>query len=276
VRLQGDQARSGRALLPLTQDTGWFFDTELLVLAERAGLRIHEVPVDWIDDLDSRVDIVATALADLRGMVRLGLGFARGTIQVPQLRVPRWRARRGGARSRRLEVSEPAAADRQVRGHRGRQHDRVPGCFTCCCAAVMPAQAANAISLLVTAVANTAANRRLTFGISGGSNAARHQFKGLIAFGIGLALTAGALAVLMRARPIPAAAPRSRSCSPRTWWPPSSGSRCTAPGSSGSAQARAARLPRRTTARSSRCPARSSRSDNRPANSHDTQRERTS
>src|ERR1700678_595032 len=75
-----------RALLPLTRDTGWFFDTELLVLAERAGLRIHEIPVDWIDDLDSRVDIVATALADLRGMVRLGSGFARGTITVPQLR----------------------------------------------------------------------------------------------------------------------------------------------------------------------------------------------
>ena len=67
--IRRDQAR---ALLPLTSDTGWFFDTELLVLAERAGLRIHEVPVDWIDDLDSRVDIIATALADLRGMARLG------------------------------------------------------------------------------------------------------------------------------------------------------------------------------------------------------------
>jgi glycosyltransferase involved in cell wall biosynthesis len=75
-----------QVLLPLTQDTGWFFDTELLVLAERAGLRIHEVPVDWIDDLDSRVDIVATALADLRGMARLGSGLARGTIRVPRLR----------------------------------------------------------------------------------------------------------------------------------------------------------------------------------------------
>ena len=49
---------SARELLPLVEDTGWFFDTELLVLAERAGLRIHEVPVDWVDDPDSRVDVV--------------------------------------------------------------------------------------------------------------------------------------------------------------------------------------------------------------------------
>src|SRR5487761_1696204 len=75
-----------RVLLPLTEDTGWFFDTELLVLAERAGLRIHEVPVDWTDDSDSRVDIVDTALRDLRGMARVGLGLARGAIRVPALR----------------------------------------------------------------------------------------------------------------------------------------------------------------------------------------------
>ena len=93
--IRRDQAR---ALLPLTQDTGWFFDTELLVLAERAGLRIHEIPVDWIDDLDSRVDVVATALADLRGMVRLGSGFARGTIRVPQLRGSAPAGPKGGAR----------------------------------------------------------------------------------------------------------------------------------------------------------------------------------
>jgi glycosyl transferase family 2 len=52
------RADAARVLLPLTTDTGWFFDTELLVLAERAGLRIHEVPVDWIDDPDSRVKII--------------------------------------------------------------------------------------------------------------------------------------------------------------------------------------------------------------------------
>src|SRR5579859_1526046 len=81
--IRRDQAR---ALLPLTEDTGWFFDTELLVLAERAGLRIHEVPVDWTDDPDSRVDIIATALADLRGIARVGYGLARGNIKVPLLR----------------------------------------------------------------------------------------------------------------------------------------------------------------------------------------------
>ena len=67
----------------------------------------------------------------------------------------------------------------------------------------MAAQAANALSLLATAVANTAANRRVTFGIRGRKHAARHQVRGLIAFGIGLAVTSGALAALhaVSARP---------------------------------------------------------------------------
>ena len=60
-----------RALLPMVEDETWFFDTELLVLAERHALRIHEVPVDWTDDPDSRVDIRQTAVDDLRGVWRL-------------------------------------------------------------------------------------------------------------------------------------------------------------------------------------------------------------
>jgi glycosyltransferase involved in cell wall biosynthesis len=60
-----------RALLPVVEDQAWFFDTELLLAAQRAGLRIHEVPVDWVEDTDSRVDVVRTALDDLRGMARV-------------------------------------------------------------------------------------------------------------------------------------------------------------------------------------------------------------
>jgi len=182
-----------RALLPLTQDTGWFFDTELLVLAERAGLRIHEIPVDWIDDLDSRVDIIATALADLRGMTRLGVGFARGSIQVPQLRGPALEAPGTGARHAASHDLPLQIARFAVIGVASTIAYVV---LFLLLRGIMSAQPANVISLLVTAVANTAANRRLKFGISGRLNAARHQFKGLITFGIGLALTSGALAAL--------------------------------------------------------------------------------
>ena len=65
------RADVARLLLPEVRDQAWFFDTELLVLAERAGLRVHEVPADWVDDPDSRVAIGSTALADLRGVWRL-------------------------------------------------------------------------------------------------------------------------------------------------------------------------------------------------------------
>jgi len=59
------------ALLPQIEDQNWFFDTELLVLAERHGMRIHEIPVHWVEDPDSRVKIIHTALEDLRGIHRL-------------------------------------------------------------------------------------------------------------------------------------------------------------------------------------------------------------
>ena len=62
---------AAQKLLPLVVDNEWFFDTELLVTAERMGLRIGEVPVDWVDDPDSRVNIVSTAADDLRGVWRL-------------------------------------------------------------------------------------------------------------------------------------------------------------------------------------------------------------
>ena len=191
--IRRDQAQ---VLLPLTEDTGWFFDTELLVLGERAGLRIHEVPVDWIDDTDSRVDVVATALADLRGIARLGGGLMRGTIKVPALREASIRARTPGARR---ELGWQIAGFSVI----GVTSTLAYIVLYLLLRNVMPALAANALSLLVTAVANTAANRRLTFGISGRSHAARHQLKGLLTFVAGLALTSGALAGLHAATASP-------------------------------------------------------------------------
>ncbi|MCZ4499570.1 MAG: Sugar translocase [Marmoricola sp.] len=86
-------------LLPLVEDQEWFFDTELLTLAERAGLRIHEVPVDWTDDPTSTVDIVRTALADLRGVLRVGVSLARHRLPLARVaqrlgRTPRRRTER--------------------------------------------------------------------------------------------------------------------------------------------------------------------------------------
>ncbi|GIH17125.1 hypothetical protein Raf01_52970 [Rugosimonospora africana] len=81
--IRGDVAQR---LLPLVMDTGWFFDTELLVLAQRSGLRVHEVPVDWVDDPDSRVDVLATAIADLKGIWRLGRALATGALPLARLR----------------------------------------------------------------------------------------------------------------------------------------------------------------------------------------------
>jgi putative flippase GtrA len=178
------RAAPARELLPLVEDRGWFFDTELLILAERAGLRIHEVPVDWTDDPDSRVDIVATACADLRGMARVGLGLARGALEVPQLRQDALPRQRGLAyqvpRFAAIGLASTAAYVILYLALRN---------FT-------GAQAANALSLLLTAIGNTAANRRLTFGVRGPAGAARHQFRGLLAFAAGLVLTSGALSCL--------------------------------------------------------------------------------
>jgi putative flippase GtrA len=186
------RADKARILLPLTHDTGWFFDTELLILAQRAGLRIHEVPVDWVDDADSRVDVLATALGDLRGIIRVGWGLSRGTIQVPVLRSPSLASAapelpRQLVRFVLVGVASTLAYLVLYLGLRG----------------VMPAQPANALSLLITAVGNTAVNRRFTFGIRGTAGTARHQVRGLIAFGAGLLLTSGALAGLhaVSARP---------------------------------------------------------------------------
>jgi putative flippase GtrA len=185
-----------QVLLPLVEDTGWFFDTEMLVLAERAGLRIHEVPVDWVDDPDSTVHIVRTAADDLRGVWRIGKALATGSLPLDRLTRP------FGDDPRDRELADvPRGLARRLVGFCA-----VGGLSTLFYLLLYGvfrqfagAQIANALALLVSAVANTAANRRLTFGVRGRGGAVRHQAQGLVVFAIGLALTSGSLAALAAA-----------------------------------------------------------------------------
>jgi len=192
------RADVAQQILPYTVDNSWFFDTELLVLAERCGLRVHEVPVDWIDDPDSSVDVVRTALADVRGMARLTRDLVYGRIPVPELR----------AALARGPLPASSRADEQTRGGSlfgqlvrfaaiGAASTLAYLLIFLFCRGFMDPQLANFLALLITAVANTGANRRFTFGIQGG-NPVRHHFEGLIVFGIGLLLTSGALALVHR------------------------------------------------------------------------------
>jgi glycosyltransferase involved in cell wall biosynthesis len=82
------RADAARALLPHVEDDAWFFDTELLVLAERAGLRIREVPVDWVDDSDSRVNVWTTARDDLKGVWRVMRHRRHGVVLDPSAARP--------------------------------------------------------------------------------------------------------------------------------------------------------------------------------------------
>jgi glycosyltransferase involved in cell wall biosynthesis/putative flippase GtrA len=179
-------------LLPLVEDNAWFFDTELLVLAERSGLRIHEVPVDWIDDPDSRVHILNTAKADLRGIARLAHAFATGTLPIDELR-----AQLGRAPLEPATPGVPRGLTRQL------VRFAAVGVFSTVAYVILflllsdplGAQGANALTLLGTAIANTALNRRFTFGVVGRQHRTRQQLQGLIVFGLALGLTSGTLAV---------------------------------------------------------------------------------
>jgi len=64
-------SKAARELVPLVQDQKWFFDTELLILAEKKGYRIKDIPVVWIEGPDSTVSIPRTAFDDLKGLLRM-------------------------------------------------------------------------------------------------------------------------------------------------------------------------------------------------------------
>jgi glycosyltransferase involved in cell wall biosynthesis len=160
-----------RGLIDDVHDDGWFFDTELLVLAQRRGLRIHEVPVDWVDDPDSRVDIVRTAWDDLRGVARLAAD---------------------GAIARFLLVGVLSTLAYAV--------------LFLALSGMLGGAGANIAALAITAVGNTAANRWYTFGVRGRRDLGRHHLRGAAVFVLTVGLTTGALAVLHGLDPTPARA----------------------------------------------------------------------
>lgn len=174
-----------KQLLAEVEDNAWFFDTELLLLAERSGLRIHEVPVDWVDDPDSRVDIVRTVLDDLRGMARVARRTlaGQGRVDLPP-RVRQAKLPPGlGWQLASFAVVGTLSTLAYVLLYLGLRQ-------------LMPALLANALALGLTAIANTAANRRFTFGVTGPQDALKHQIEGGLAFLIGLVLSSGAIALL--------------------------------------------------------------------------------
>ncbi len=145
--VRGDVAER---LLPAIEDNAWFFDTELLLLAQHNGLRVHEVPVDWVDDTDSRVDVRRTALDDLAGVVRMARTF--------------WT---GGGRIELGDATRPQLEDDF--GRRLVLFGLIGAVSTCVSLllflmfrAPLGAVVANAIAVTATFVANTWANARFT------------------------------------------------------------------------------------------------------------------
>lgn len=170
-----------RELLPLVEDEAWFFDTELLVLAEHNGLRIHEVPVDWVDDADSRVDVVRTAKSDLQGIWRMAKRLASGSAHADAL------AERPGR-------VQPSFTGQLVRfASIGLLSTALFSLLFYALAGPIGSVPAGIVAMVVCSLANTAANRRLTFALRGRADLVRHHAAALAVNLLPLALTTGTL-----------------------------------------------------------------------------------
>ena len=179
------RADVARALLPEIRDDAWFFDTELLLLAERNGLRIHQVPVDWVDDPDSRVDVRQTAIDDLRGVWRVARAHwgGRGYVDL------------GGA-------ARPTLADdmgRQLVSFSivgDDQHARVADAVRPAPAFVRGRRGRAVVALGATAFGNLWANRRWTFGRRDPHGRLRYYSRSALVLLAGVVLSLAVLAVV--------------------------------------------------------------------------------
>jgi putative flippase GtrA len=178
------RADVARTLLPLVEDDGWFFDTEFLVVAELNGLRIHEVPVDWVDDPDSRVDVVTTARTDLLGVWRMVRHMVTGRISLPP------NVARGGPDVTGLSAQLARFASV------GAVSTLVFASLVAVLAGPLGLLLADVVALALCSVANTAANRRLTFSLQGRAGRTRHYVRALVVAALPFAVTLFGLAAL--------------------------------------------------------------------------------
>jgi putative flippase GtrA len=171
-------------ILPLVEDNGWFFDTELLVLAEHNGLRIHEIPVDWVDDPDSRVRLMSTAADDLRGIWRMRLKFATGGGRIPDGGLPR-SEQPAGLAGQIIRFASVGAVTTLL----------FASLFVALAPSVGPITA-DVVALAVGSAANIAANCRVTFAHRGRAERRRHYLAGLAVNALPLVGTVATLMAL--------------------------------------------------------------------------------
>jgi putative flippase GtrA len=183
-----------RPLLAHVRDDGWFFDTELLLLAEYNGLRVQEIPVDWVEDLDSRVRVLPTAVADIRGLVRVARAKVTGAARVTEL------PRRPAPQCAHPDAVAPARGgglcwQLAAFGLIGLVSTVATVVLYALLRLWSPPLVANLAALVIMSVLNTEANRRLTFAGTGVSRQRVH-LQCLVVFALYYALTSGALLAL--------------------------------------------------------------------------------
>ena len=181
---KGVRADVAQALLPLVEDNGWFFDTELLILAEHNGLRIHEVPVDWVDDPDSRVRVVSTAQEDLKGILRMVRRLAAGEGNLPRGALP-------------AGPVDPSLAGQLLRfASIGATTTVLFALLFVVLAGPIGPVAADVVALAACAALNVVANRRVTFSRRGRRGRRSEYSAGMAVAAIPVVLTIVALAGL--------------------------------------------------------------------------------
>ncbi|MDI2028550.1 bifunctional glycosyltransferase family 2/GtrA family protein [Saccharopolyspora sp. TS4A08] len=180
-----------RPLLRQVRDDSWFFDTELLLLAEHNGLRVHEVPVDWVEDVDTRVNVVRTATDDIAGLVRVARAKITGTARVEGL--PQRPEPRAAHPQAVLAKRENGLLWQLVSfGAIGLVSTVLTSVLYAVLRGWWPPLLANLVALTVTTLWNTEANRRYTFLQQRGSSGRVHA-QGLIVFALYYVVTSGAL-----------------------------------------------------------------------------------